>query len=139
MDKERDQPTTDDISKAILQFSGPVITQRAFKQLAPTRLRKVADEEFKRAAQELDIKFGTTVEVRVPRCVKKQIVFIKKDPEEIGWENVNPNLITKEMYTTKFQMSCHPLIGNGMRTYLVKEGLIDKEVLNQEITSTLPK
>ena len=75
-----------------------MITQTAFKQLAPRRLRKVADEEFKRVAQELDVKFGTTVEVRVPRCVKKQIVFIKKDPEEIGWENVNPNLITKDVH-----------------------------------------
>ena len=73
MNKECDQLTTEDISKAILQF--------LFTQPAP---RKVADEEVKLVTQELNMKFEIIPEVYVPRYdVKKQIIFTKKDRKEI--------------------------------------------------------
>ena len=60
-------------------------------------------------------------DIRVPRSTKKQIIFIKKDPDTIDWENIDPSLITKEQYTSKFKMQCHSSVGNGIKEFLIKE------------------
>ena len=127
MDPELYQPTKEEVKRAILHFNGSLVTLRSFKQTGPGKLRKIADQEFKVAKNEMHEAFGKHLEIRVPRSVKKQIIFIKKSPNYIGWENVDPALITREEYDVRFKVACHSSVGNGLKEYLIREGHVSDE------------
>ena len=128
MDKPYEQPTTSEISTSILNFQGPVLSMRAFMQTGPRKHRNVALEEFKQGCKEINAHFGKTLDIRVPRSTKKQIIFIKKDPDAIDWKNIDPSLITKEQYTSKLKMQCHSSVGNGIKEFLIKEGHVTERL-----------
>ena len=102
---------------------------QVFTQTGPRKLRKVALEEFKQACKEINAQFGKTLDIRVPRSTKKQIIFTTEErPDAIDWENIDLSLITKEQYTSKFKMHCHSSVGNGIKEFIIKEGHVTEEL-----------
>ena len=129
MDAVTHQPTKVDIQKAILNFTGNIVSLRAFKMSGPSKLHKIGDEEFKKSCIELSPKFGMYLEIRVPRSLRKQPLLIKKSPESIDRENVDPTLIIMDKYQMKYTSPFHPAIGNGIKQFLIREGHVHENIV----------
>ena len=132
VDPERRQPTSGEIMDGILNFQGPVITYRGFKQARPYRLRSLTETEFQNAADTLaETSYGTSLKIRVPRSVGKTAVFVKSSPEEI-FQNKENMGINVEDYERKYQMKLHSSVSCSLKRILVERNLIEDVEYSQQ-------
>ena len=93
IDKERRQATPEEVKTAILLFSGPLVTFRAFQKFAPRLVRNHTKEEFAPIISLMDI-YGKVVSIRIALWAQKVDVFIKKDTSDIALLQKINSLIT---------------------------------------------
>ena len=106
-------------------FQGPVLSLRAFKQSGPTRLRSVSSGEFETAVNVLttnDDK-GTAVSLTIPRQRKKCLIFVKKNPDDMVFQNEDD----ERRYHQRYNEPIHRAISEGMRTQLRQLGHLANE------------
>ena len=115
-DAARKQPTSEEISDAIIYFSGPVVTCRCFKQSAPNRFRSIVKAEYESAVTALVEKgVGSVATIHIARQRKSHQVFIKKAPTELPPEHGYDT----DTYKDKYNLPTNKNITQAMREELV--------------------
>ena len=106
-------------------FQGPVLSLRAFKQSGPTRLRSVSSDEFETAVNVLSTNDdkGTAVSLTIPRRRKKCLIFVKKNPDDMVFQNEDDEW----RYHQRYNKPIHRAISEGMRTQLRQLGHLANE------------
>ena len=113
------QPTAGDIREGVMNFPGPMVTARAFKQSASFRLRSTSNEEFVAAINILsNEEKGAVVQVPLPRHAKPATIFIKKPPLEIMFTKETE----REAYESRYKLPIHKAISNSMKERLRERG-----------------
>ncbi|KAJ8046754.1 hypothetical protein HOLleu_01090 [Holothuria leucospilota] len=112
-------PTISDIKAAIALFPGKLVSLRAFKASGPRSLRNTADEEFRKAAEELTL-FGKVVKIRVPRAKQTTTIILKKIPDQIK-DNEWTSNISKEAYVSQFNKTTHQKISANIRQKIIEQ------------------
>ncbi|XP_020915082.2 uncharacterized protein LOC110252595 [Exaiptasia diaphana] len=126
VENEARQPSKDVFKAALLNFPGPIVLCRSFKQYGPRALRSISDHEFKNIASQMNA-YGKIVTVRVPRSTRPTLVFVKKEPQAIDWDVAN-QICDRETYLTKFTLPIHNSVSQGIKTQLTAEGHINVEL-----------
>ena len=114
VEKEAKQPSIEDVKVAILNFVGPILTVRAFKQGGPRVLRSTSLHEFDSATSKL-LSFGQIVSLNNPCQPKATHIFMKAKPSAINWDL--PLLSCKsEEYKSHFSLPVNSSIGPAIKT-----------------------
>ena len=105
-EKERQQPTDQDIKEWVLTTKGPLVTYRIFKH-GKRAARSIAEPEYMKALQNLTTEgFGNVIEFSVPHSSGVCKVFVKAIPQD--WPQTFT--LTKAAYEATIAKPVHKYI-----------------------------
>jgi hypothetical protein len=113
----------------IVNFPGPLVTFRGFKQYSSRLLRTVSEKEFKDASKRL-LPYGQALSLRVARQSKPTSVFLKKSPEEIQWA-ADAVSIARHSFEEKVLQPLHHSVGPAIQAALVRQHHVREDFFNE--------